>query len=74
MVSEHINVKEVYALLGWSQLACRTQTLELKGSTVVVDVDNMTVLHAFRNGKSKNAQLHDLIAELFWLEANTDFT
>ena len=65
MVSEHINVKEAYALLESLQLYCKTQTLEIKGSTGVVDVDDMTVSHAFRKGKSKNAQLHALITKLF---------
>ena len=61
MVSEHINVKEAYALLDSLQLYCKTQRLEIKGSTVVVDVHNMKVFHAFRKMTSKNAQLHELI-------------
>ena len=74
MVSEHVNVKEAYALLESSQLYCTTQSLEIKGSTVVVDVGNMTVFHTFKKGKLKNAQLHELITKLFWLQVNEDFT
>ena len=59
MASEHINVKEAYALLESLQLYCKTQPLEIKGSTAVVDAANMTVFHAFSKGRSKNAQLHE---------------
>ena len=55
---------EAYALFESLQLYCKIQPLEIKGSTVVVDVDNTTVFHAFwksKNAQSKNAQLHDLI-------------
>ena len=65
MVSEHINLKEAYALLESLQQHCKAQPLEIKGSTVVMDVDNMTVFHAFQKGKSKNAQLPELITYCF---------
>ena len=32
------------------------------------------MFHAFRRGKAANAQLHELITELLWLQVNVDFT
>ena len=41
---------------------------------MVVDVDNKTMHDAFKKGRSRNAQTHDLIAKLFWLQVKDDFT
>ena len=40
----------------------------LRGTTLVVDVDNTTILHAFRKGRGRDERMHDLIKSLFWLQ------
>ena len=39
-----------------------------------VDVDNTTMLHAFRKGRASDEQMHDLINSLFWLQVVSYFT
>ena len=46
----------------------------LKRSTAVVDVDNKTIHDAYKKACSQNAQSHDLITKLFWLQVKEDFT
>ena len=38
--------------------------LELSGTTLVVDLDNTTVFHAFRKGRAGDERMHDLIKPL----------
>ena len=57
MVSEHIGVEEACAFLESFQLYCKTQPIEIKGSVVVVDVDSMTVFHAFKIAKSRRMHI-----------------
>ena len=45
----------------------------LRGTTLVVDVDNTTMFHAFRKGRARNERMHDLIKSLFWLQVDSDF-
>ena len=70
----HINVKQMFALHEVLKLATTTQPGCLKGSTVVFDVDNKTMRDAFKKGRSRNTQTHDLITKIFWLQAKEDFT
>ena len=51
-----------------------THPICLKVSTAVVDVDNKTMQDAFKKGRSRNTQTHDLITKLFWLQIKEDFT
>ena len=69
-----INVKETFALHEVLKLATTTHSGCLKGSTAVVDVDNKPMHDAFKKGRSRNTQTHDLITKLFWLQVKEDFT
>ena len=64
----HINVKEKFALHEVLKLATTIYPGFLKGGTAVVDVDNKTMHDAFKKGRSRNTQAHDLITKLFWLQ------
>ena len=46
----------------------------LSGTTLVADVDNTTMFHAFRKGRARDERMHDLIKSLFWLQFDSDFT
>ena len=70
----HINVKETFALHEVPKLATTTHEGCLKGSTAVVDVDHKPMHDAFKKGRSRNTQTHDLITKLFWLQVKEDFT
>ena len=63
-----INVKETFALHEVLKLATTTHPGCLKGSTAVVDVDHKPMDDAFKKGRSRNTQTHDLITKLFWLQ------
>lgn len=41
---------------------------------MIVDVDNKTLFYAFRNSKSSNIRLHDIVTRLFWLQVDLDFS
>ena len=70
----HINVKETLAQHEVLKLVTTTHPGCLKGSTAVVDVDNKPMHDAFKKGRSRNTQTHDLITKLFWLQVKEDFT
>ena len=46
----------------------------LSGTTLVEDVDNTTMFHAFRKGRVGDERMHDLIKSLFWLQVDSDFS
>ena len=64
----YINIKETFVLHEVLKLATTTHPGCLKGSTAVVDADHKTMHDAFKKGRSRNAQTHDLIMNLFWLQ------
>ena len=70
----HINIKETFALHEVLKLATTTHPRCFKGSTAVVDVDNKPMHDAFKKGRSRNTQTHDLITKLFWLQVKEDST
>ena len=70
----HINVKETFGLHEVLKLATTTHSDCLKGSTAVVDVDRKTMHDAFKKGRSRNAQTHNLVTKLFWLQVKEHFT
>ena len=55
----HINVKETFALHEVLRLLVAQYPDHLSGTTLVVDVDNTTMFHAFRKGRA-NARLHQV--------------
>lgn len=61
----YINVKEAFALHEVLKLATKTHPGCLKGSTAVFDIDNKAMHDAFKKGRSRNTQTHDLITKLF---------
>ena len=68
----HINVKETFARNEVLKLATTTHLGCLKGSTAVVDVHNKTMHGAFKKGCPRNAQAHDLITKIVWLQVKED--
>ena len=71
----HINVREtLFALHEVLKLAIMTHPGCLKGSIAVVDVDNQAKHDAFKKGHSYNAQTHNLVTKLFWLQVETELT
>ena len=73
-IDVHINVKEIFALHEVLRLLVARYPDYLSGTTLVVDVDNTTMFHAFRKGRSRDERMHDLIKSLFWLQVDSDFT
>ena len=73
-INLHINVKEAVALEGSLQLFCQNNSEEIKGRTVVVNVDNKTLYHIYENGGS-TGQVHitSVCKKLFWLQTNNQF-
>ena len=74
LIDEHINVKETFALHEVLRLLVTQYPDHLSSTTLVVDVDNTTMFHAFRKGRARDKRMHDLIKSLFWLQVNADFT
>lgn len=73
-VKAHINEKEGFALQETLRLYSAEFPAQIRGSTVVVDVDNQALFYAHRKGKSGNRRIHEVISELFWLQMEVDFT
>ena len=46
----------------------------LKGVTAIVDVDDKMMHDAFKKGRSRNTQTHNLITKLSWFQVKEDFT
>ena len=67
-------MKETFALHEVLRLLVAQYPDHLRGTTLVVDVDNTTMFHAFRKGRARNERMHDLIKSLFWLQVDSDFT
>ena len=64
----HINVKETFALHEVLKLARTTHPCYLKGGTAVIDVDTKAMHGVLKKGRSRNAQIHDLLTKLFRLQ------
>ena len=73
-IDVHINVKETFALHEVLRLLVAQYPDHLSGTTLVVDVDNTTMFHAFRKGRARDERMHDLIKSLFRLQVDSDFT
>ena len=73
-IDVHINVKKTFALHEVLRLLVAQYPDHLSGTTLVVDVDNTTMFHAFRKGRARDERIHDLIKSLFWLHVDSDFT
>ena len=63
-IDVHINVKETFALHKVLRLLVAQYPDHLSGTTLVVDVDNTTVFHAFRKGRASDERMNDLIKSL----------
>ena len=60
----HINVKETFPLHEVLRLLVAHYPDHLSGTTLVVDVDNTAMFHAFRKGRARDKRMHDLIKYL----------
>ena len=67
-------MEETFALHEVLRLLVTQYPDHLSGTTLVVDVDNTTVFHAFRKSRAGEERMHDLIKPLFWLQVDSDFT
>ena len=67
-------MQEAYALGQILKMFCDDRQAQVAGSTLVIDVDNMTLFHAFTRGRAKDTHMHGIIFELFWLQIRADFT
>lgn len=56
------------------QMFCEDRPEQVAGCTVVVDVDNKTLLHAFSRSRSRDLHTQEIITELFWFQVRRDFT
>ena len=70
----HINVKETFPLHEVLRLLVAQYPDHLSGTTLVVDVDNTTMFHAFRKGRARDERMHDFIKSLLWLQVDSNFT
>ena len=73
-IDVHINVKQTFELHEVLRLLVAQYPDHLRCTTLVVDVDNTTMFHAFRKGRARDERMHDLITSLFWLQVDADFT
>ena len=67
-------MKETFALHEVIRLLVAQYPDHLRGTTLVVDVENTTMFHAFRKGRARDERMHDLIKSLLWLQVDSDFT
>lgn len=73
-IDKHINEKEAYALQHLLELLCEDRPEQVKGSTLMIDVDNQALFFAVKKGRSKNTIMHNIVMGLFWLQVSADFT
>ena len=67
-------MKETFALHEVLRLLVAQYPDHLSRTTLVVDVDNTTMFHAFRKDRARDKRMHDFIKSLFWLQVDSDFT
>ena len=72
-LSRHINEKEMFALLEVLTECGRAHPGQLRRAQLVLDVDNRSVVDAFKKGRSKNPTTHGLLVRLFELQADQGF-
>ena len=68
LISRHVSIKEMYALYHVLRQFCTQFTDALGRSQVFVDVDNQSVMGAFKRGQAKDPGTHALLVQLFDLE------
>ena len=69
----HINGKEMFALLEVLAECCRGHPEELRRAQLVMDVDNRSVVDAFKKGRSRNPTTHAMLEKLFELQVAEGF-
>ena len=67
-------MKETFALHEVLRLLVAQYPDHLSGTTLVVDVDNTIMFHAFRKGRARDERMDDLIKSLVWLQVDADST
>ena len=70
---QHINGKEMFALLEVLKECCRRHPGKLRRAQLVMDVDNRSVVDAFKKGRSRNPTTHATLIKLFELQVTEGF-
>ena len=66
-IGVHFNAKGTFALHEVLRLIVDQYQDRLSGITLVVDVDNTTMFHAFRKGRAGDERMRDLIKPLIYM-------
>ena len=72
-ISRNINSKEMYALYFVLRQFCTRFPDALRRAQVFVDVDNQSVVGAFKRGRAKDPGTHALLVQLFDLQVEHGF-
>ena len=70
----HINSKEMLALYHVLRQFCTRHPDTLRRAQIRVDVDNESVMGAFRKGRAKDPVTYALLVKLFSLQVDFGFT
>lgn len=54
-------------------LFCEDRPQQARGSSLIVDVDNTAMFDAHKRGSPKNTIMHEVVAEMFWLQVTKGF-
>ena len=74
LAQAHISIKETFALHEVLRLLVDDQPEYLRGSIATIDVDNTTMFYSVRKGRAKDAYMHQIVCQLFWLHVEADCT
>ena len=69
----HIIGKDMFVLLEVLKECCRAHPGQLRRAQLVIDVDNRSVVDAFKKGRSKNLITHELLVGPFELQVDQGF-
>ena len=72
-LSRHINSKEMYALYHVLRQFCTRYPEALRRAQVLIDVDNQSVVGAFKRGRAKDPVTHALLVQLFDIQVEYGF-
>lgn len=72
-LTRHINSKEMFALYHVLLQFCTRHPDALRRAQLLVDVDNESVVGAFRKGRAKDPVSHSLLVQLFSLQVDFGF-
>lgn len=64
----HINGKGMLTLIEVLIECCRRYPGELRRAQLVMDIDNLSMVDAFKKGRSRNPDSHAMLVKLFELQ------